>query len=291
MVGAGQDDLVPVGFFAELGKAQEYVLVVLAKNWSCLLEKDGVSNRYVIYVDPEDEDDIAREFSAYTEEQLDYGRRAGSPLELPVFQSGAWVAFIWVVLLLACYLLQGIYPSMVGGGLSSSLGMIDRGEWWRPFTALFLHADVSHLLGNIAMGSLFVILVSRSVGVAVGWLLVLAGGVVGNILTAWAHYPAAFHSLGASTAVFGALGILTGYGIYVAFKLPPAAPWAPVILPLGGGVALLGWFGAGGATTDVLGHMLGFASGWVLGIAAAWWRLREIVAQEVPHVRAGGGAA
>jgi len=209
MVGAGQDDLVPVGFFAELGKAQEYVLVVLAKNWSCLLEKDGVSNRYVIYVDPEDEDDIAREFSAYTEEQLDYGRRAGSPLELPVFQSGAWVAFIWVVLLLACYLLQGIYPSMVGGGLSSSLGMIDRGEWWRPFTALFLHADVSHLLGNIAMGSLFVILVSRSVGVAVGWLLVLAGGVVGNILTAWAHYPAAFHSLGASTAVFGALGTVS----------------------------------------------------------------------------------
>jgi membrane associated rhomboid family serine protease len=104
--------------------------------------------------------------------------------------------------------------------------------------------------------------------------LVLASGTLGNALTAWAYAPEPFQSIGASTAVFGALGILTGYGVYVALAFPQTSPWRAVLLPVGGGVALLGWFGAGGVDTDVGGHLAGFGCGLALGFAAAWWRLR-----------------
>ena len=78
--------------------------------------------------------------------------------------------------------------------------LFQHGEWWRPFTALFLHADLQHLLGNILCGTLFASLVSRSVHALRGWLLILASGVAGNILTCLTHRGDGITSIGASTA-------------------------------------------------------------------------------------------
>ncbi len=96
--------------------------------------------------------------------------------------------------------------------------MIDGGEWWRPFTSLFLHADFNHLLGNVCFGVIFCVLVAHSVGPVLGWVLILASGVMGNILTAGWYYPERFQSVGASTATFGALGILVGLGAWMAWR-------------------------------------------------------------------------
>src|SRR2546422_4485816 len=61
------------------------------------------------------------------------------------------------------------------------------GEWWRTVTALTLHADVPHLLGNAVASVVLVGAVSRELGPGLGlWLLVLAGA-GGNALTAVAH--------------------------------------------------------------------------------------------------------
>ncbi|CAN5177528.1 hypothetical protein BH23VER1_BH23VER1_30680 [soil metagenome] len=132
-------------------------------------------------------------------------------------------------------------------------------------------------------------LVARSLGPLVGWGLILLSGVLGNLATSWSHYPEPYGSVGASTAVFGGLGVLVGYGVYLAIRAPSRALWASIIAPIGGGVALLGWFGAGGGiedgTTDVLAHLFGFIAGILLGSVAAWWRLRKPLREARPPAR------
>jgi membrane associated rhomboid family serine protease len=63
-------------------------------------------------------------------------------------------------------------------------------------------------------------------------------------------------SIGASTAVFGALGILS------MLQVPRRSAW----LTLGAGVALLGLLGTS-ARADLLAHLFGFAAGVVEGLA------------------------
>src|SRR5437016_9452621 len=86
---------------------------------------------------------------------------------------------------------------------SAATDRIVAGEWWRTVTALTLHADASHLLGNAAASVVLVGAVSRELGPGLGLWLVLLAGAGGNALTAVAH--SAHHaSVGASTAIFGA---------------------------------------------------------------------------------------
>ena len=86
------------------------------------------------------------------------------------------------------------------------------GEWWRAVTALTLHADAPHLLGNAVASALVMTAVCQRLGPGVGmWLLLLAGA-GGNALTAIAH-GSDHVSVGASTAIFGAIGILAGVRI------------------------------------------------------------------------------
>jgi rhomboid protease GluP len=136
-------------------------------------------------------------------------------------------------------------------------------EWWRVVTALTLHADVGHLLSNLAFGTVLGYLASRSLGGGVAWASILIGAMMGNALDAlW--MPEQQRSIGASTAVFAALGILSAY----AWTLETATNlrWAKRLGPLIAGVILLGFLGAGGERTDVVAHVTGFVSGCLLGV-------------------------
>jgi membrane associated rhomboid family serine protease len=76
--------------------------------------------------------------------------------------------------------------------------------------------------------------------------------------------PEAQRSIGASTAVFAALGILSAY----AWVLESASNlrWAKRLGPLIAGVMLLGLLGTGGERTDVVAHVTGFISGCAFGV-------------------------
>src|SRR5437899_8926726 len=79
------------------------------------------------------------------------------------------------------------------------------GEWWRAVTALTLHADAPHLLGNALAGALLVTAVCQQLGPGVGlWLLLLAGA-GGNALTATVH-GAGHVSVGAQPPICRAVG-------------------------------------------------------------------------------------
>jgi membrane associated rhomboid family serine protease len=139
------------------------------------------------------------------------------------------------------------------------------GEWWRAVTALTLHSGVVHLLGNVAALFGFGHFVCRTYGGGVGLSLILAGGVCGNLAVAYV-FPSPGVSIGASTACFSALGILAAHRMVAgpghgAGGMAGRRRW----LPLGAGLALLAYFGAG-PRTDLAAHALGFVAGTVLAV-------------------------
>jgi len=140
------------------------------------------------------------------------------------------------------------------------------GEWWRAVTALTLHADAAHMAANIFFGGLFGWFAGRYLGSGVAWLLILLGGVCGNLVNVlvlgFDH-----RAIGASTAVFAALGLLGS--LAWAGRRGSARGrlyrWGPII----GAVALLAYTGAGGERTDIGAHIWGFAAGLGVGMVAA----------------------
>jgi rhomboid protease GluP len=91
------------------------------------------------------------------------------------------------------------------------------GEVYRCATALVLHADAAHIAGNMAGMGLFGGAVCMVTGSGVGWLMILASGIAGNLMNALA-YQTGHLSVGASTAVFGAVGILCAFQAVTAVK-------------------------------------------------------------------------
>ncbi len=149
---------------------------------------------------------------------------------------------------------------------AANAGLIVDGEWWRTITALALHADLGHLMSNLASGVIVSLLVAELLGSGLGWLAIVLAGAIGNALDALVH--AADHTaIGASTAVFGGLGILSGHT-----RRSQIIPWRGGLrrwAPIGAGIMLLAFLGFGGERTAVWAHVVGFAVGVAIGLALA----------------------
>ena len=90
-------------------------------------------------------------------------------------------------------------------------------------------------------------------------LAAATGNVLNTLLLESAH-----RSIGASTAVFAALGIVAGY-VWKA-RLMSQERWVFRNGPIVGGLALLMYTGTGDANTDIGAHFFGFASGFGFGM-------------------------
>lgn len=145
-------------------------------------------------------------------------------------------------------------------------GSVMAGEWWRTITALTLHGDIAHLVGNSLFGALFGVLVGRYMGSGLGWLLILLSGALGNGLNAWLR-PDDFRAIGASTATFAALAIGSAFVWRRGYFR--GRGWRRGFAPLFAAIAMLAFTGVGDEDTDVLAHFTGFACGIGAGIVAA----------------------
>lgn len=145
-------------------------------------------------------------------------------------------------------------------------GAMFDGQWWRALTALTLHADLEHLAANVFFGSVFGGFAGRYLGSGVAWLLVLLAGACGNVLNVLV-LGEDHRAIGASTAVFAALGLLgaLAWAGRRGSQLGWFYRWGPVI----GAVALLAYTGAGGERTDIGAHIWGFMAGLGTGALAA----------------------
>ena len=144
-------------------------------------------------------------------------------------------------------------------------GRILDGQWWRLVTALTLHADLLHLISNLAFGGLFIVWLCRDLGSGLAWSLLLGSGILGNLANAWLQ-PTDHSSVGASTLVFGAVGILAALSL-VRYRRHRKKRWA---LPVAAALALLALLGTEGKNTDLGAHLFGFVFGIGLGLAAEY---------------------
>lgn len=236
-----------------------FIAVLASENIPYTTEKAG--NRWRIVVS---DDDAVRALAALSEYM--HENRAWRESEVPEDSrfpktlSGVWVAAMFIAVYIASGGERELKLFIDSFGASAS--RIVNGEYYRTATALLFHGDAAHLSGNIFGIILFGTAVCSITGWGVGWLMILVTGMAGNLLNAY-FYQAGHMSIGASTAVFGAVGILSGYQFMNRSK---HLGWRKSAwLPIAGGIALLAALGAG-EYTDIMAHLFGFASGLVLGM-------------------------
>ena len=135
-------------------------------------------------------------------------------------------------------------------------------------TALTLHGGIKHILGNLVFGTLFGIFLGGLVGPGIAWFAIVVAGALGNTVNVYL-LESAHRAIGASTAVFAALGIVSGF-VWRA-KLMAQDRWAWRLGPIVGGIALLAYTGTGDANTDVGAHLAGFVCGFAVGMVLTNW--------------------
>jgi rhomboid protease GluP len=173
------------------------------------------------------------------------------------------IGYVFVVCMVAGMAGFSFFQSnwFVAGRVDGEL--IRNGEVWRLFTALTLHSGVKHLLSNIVFGMFFGLFAGRLLGSGVAWLTIVLAAATGNALNTL-FLDATHRSIGASTAVFAALGLVAGYVWFG--KLMSQERWSNRYGPIVGGLALLMYTGTGGENTDIGAHFLGFVSGFAAGL-------------------------
>lgn len=190
---------------------------------------------------------------------------------VPVFEKRGIYSAVWVCLVVIAT--HGIVHSgddvrQLVTVYGASAAEILQGELYRAATALMLHADVAHLVGNLAGLALLGTLVARSAGPGEGWLIILLSGISGNLLNAL-FFQDSHTSIGASTAVFGALGYLAAVQFSLRWQNRRYAPNKKTWLPLAGALALLGFMGTG-VHSDLMAHLFGLVAGIGYGVMDTW---------------------
>jgi membrane associated rhomboid family serine protease len=242
------------------------------RRWGLVLESRGirfhsqpVADGWQLRIDPTDFMRALVELRRYEELNRDWPPRRHQP---DTAEDGSLTS-LCILLLLACFFnLTQLQVNLAGHNPvhwtelgNAHAGEILDGHWWRTLTALTLHADWLHLFGNLVLGGLFIQRLCQYLGAGLGWALVLASGALGNLGNALLQSPD-HRAVGASTAVFGAVGILAAIGVLR--KRQSLRPrWT---LPVAAALALLALLGSSGERTDLGGHLFGFICGFSLGL-------------------------
>lgn len=245
---------------------------------------------YRVFVDEDSATAARLHLARYALESLPGPPPAPAPQPRPHAWLGpALYALVLITVAIASALGIGPLDAFWRGDLDAT--RVQAGEWWRPLTALTLHRDVAHFAGNLGAGMFFGWFAARRIGPGLAWALIVLAAGAANLLEGLLA-PDGYHSAGASTAVFAALGLLAAYewsdrstGDRSARRR--VARWAPLIA----GVILLGFTGSGtGAaddTTDLVAHVAGFALGALAGASAARPPLRRVL-EHLPQWLTGG---
>jgi rhomboid protease GluP len=220
---------------------------------------------FLLQVQPADAAYAARHLLHYEAEN----RPPPPPPPPPYLYPYAWVGCVLYVLVLlgvAAALTHALVRLDAFDVGELDAARVQAGQWWRAWTALTLHLDGPHLAANLLAGVWFGYLAGRQMGAGTAWLLIVSAGALANLLEGLLG-PADHRSVGASTAVFAALGAMSAFSWRERLHRPQrwVRRWGPLIA----GVILLGWTGSAGEGTDLIAHVAGFGVGALLGATVA----------------------
>ncbi len=184
------------------------------------------------------------------------------PWQQAVFKPGFlfdWGSVAWALLACLFFWLSTRTGLQTAGLMDGSA--VAHGQWWRLFTAMWLHADLAHLATNATLGMVLLGLAMGRYGTGVGLLAAYLAGAGGNLVAGLLSLHS-HRSLGASGMVMGCLGLLAVQSVSLWRQSPHATKY--ILSGICGGVMLFVLL-ALTPGTDVVAHLGGFACGLVLG--------------------------
>ncbi len=172
-----------------------------------------------------------------------------------------WGSLVWVAVILVLHVITSRDLALYDAGIMNAAS-VRLGEWWRPITAVTLHADTAHLTANAMSGFLFLGIAMGYWGAGIGLLAALLAGVAGNF-AGWAVYKETARIVGASGMIMGAIGLLAVAPMPVgSLRRLPLQVLLRGLTPALFLFVLMG-FGPG---TDWIGHTAGFVAGMLFGL-------------------------
>jgi len=144
--------------------------------------------------------------------------------------------------------------------------LVNQGEWWRLVSAVFLHFDLKHLIGNMSALLFLGAPLAAQIGHLKTIVLFVATGVAGNVVSHLLGNEAAVKA-GASGGVCGLLGALAGVALATMASAADARERRPAWQTLGALAALFGMIVGVEPGRDHYAHVGGLLAGVVLGRA------------------------
>ena len=254
---------IPLRVTRDRNLAEEWELALVAQGFSpsLSLTQDG----FVLSVPKEEIERALVGLSTYERENPPRLRESDESVEPPNLIAAVSIAAVLLLFFFITTMEHPAAPWFDRGSADAERILV--GELWRTVTALSLHANLAHALSNAIGIAIFIAALSSILGPGLASALVLLAGAGGNLANALIH-GSNHVSIGASTAVFGAVGMLGSLGLARRdrSKLPKRRAWISVAAAL----ALLAMLGTGGEHVDVLAHLFGFLFGGVFGLFFAF---------------------
>jgi membrane associated rhomboid family serine protease len=254
------------GYADMAGLIRDKMQVEFKAEWELVLLALGIDYHWgqkgELWVSSEEAARAVQEIEDYEDELLQ--ERQKKVIETPDSHDNkkVWPNLLVLSFLLLFYTLteQDIFSLSIDkwailGGVDG--GKIRAGQWWRVITGLTLHNDPAHVLSNVVFGAPFVVGVCVKWGLGLGWMAIILSGAIGNLLNIFVLGPKHL-SIGFSTAVFGAAGILATNFL----ETKGFSSWFKCIFY---GLSLLALLGVGGPEVDLGAHFFGLVSGLFLG--------------------------
>ena len=232
-----------------------------AMDWSLVLASQGIGveldrephGRWLLRVEPSDQiraEDAIRQFRQENR-GFDWHRELpGSDFQFDG-RAALWALAVALVFVMQDVLTRGLFDTRA----------VHQGEWWRAFTAVWLHKDPGHLGSNIALGIVFLGLAMARYGAGIALLASLLSGALANF-TGLLLRPEPYVGLGASGMIMGALGMIA------AQTLPlwrTGRRGTRIMLASMGSGALVFIVTGTHEGSDVLAHAAGFGYGLLFG--------------------------
>ena len=180
--------------------------------------------------------------------------------------------YILIALNLAVY----VYTSIIGNNFietSDSVitvygqvnALVYEGAYWQLFTAMFIHADLLHLFGNMFFLLIFGLRAEELFSTPEYFLIYLLSGLTGNLLTLLLGPQLV--SVGASGAIFGMFGAVAIYvRRAIGQSILSALMYAFFLL-------MISW----GPNVNFLAHLGGLVAGLLIGYLLAVKRKFKVV--------------
>jgi len=188
--------------------------------------------------------------------------------------------FMLTYIIIALNIIVYVYTSMLGGNFIETsynvilqYGQVNflvlyQGWYWQLFTAMFVHVNIVHLLGNMFFLLIFGLRAEELFSIKEYLLIYFLSGLAGNLLTLlFSLFGLDMISAGASGAIFGLFGACTIYiRRAIGQSIVSALVYAFFLLTI-----------SAGPDVNNLAHLGGLVVGLLIGYALATTRKFRVI--------------